>query len=215
MFTLIENGPEATPVDLKASANSFAQHLYSEVVADADGDVIMSPFSAQTILAEALQGAGGVTLQQMIKGLKFDGSSTTAIAESYRVALGPLQTSTMLKTGNKIYLQQGYTIRPTFNQIATNNFYSTAQNLNFALNVDAANTINAWVESQTNNTIKNLIPATALNADTRMVLVNAIYFKGNWEKQFNPDHTYPQDFYTNSQTINQIDTMYLSVSTNK
>lgn len=79
---------------------------------------------------------------------------------------------------------QGYNIKQNYKSIVTQNFYSIIQTLNFANSVKSANTINSWVAQKTHGKIENLIPSDALNAMTRLVLVNAIYFKGNWVHRF-------------------------------
>ena len=79
--------------------------------------------------------------------------------------------------------------------------------LDFSKNVEAAEIINTWIEEQTNDKIKDMIKSDMLSDITKLVLTNAIYFKGLWEKQFDPDATYETDFeITNDQTV-KIDMM--------
>lgn len=100
-----------------------------------------------------------------------------------------------------------YTVKPSFNDVATKSFASEAQSLDFAENVQSAATINGWVEDNTNNKIKDLIKADSLDADTRMVLVNAIYFKGFWTYQFDPKNTFKAPFYLNEKDTVDVDFM--------
>lgn len=104
-------------------------------------------------------------------------------------------TSAPVDIANAIYLMQGYTIQPNYKSIGTQKFYSKIQSINFANRARAANTINSWVSQKTHGKIENLISPDALNGLTRLVLVNAIYFKGNWVHRF----TYTNDgpFYPN------------------
>lgn len=78
---------------------------------------------------------------------------------------------------NKVYVMQNYVIAPQYKKDAVDIFNSELQSLNFALSDASAKTINEWVESKTNEKIKDLITSDSLSGDTRMVLVNAIYFK--------------------------------------
>lgn len=102
---------------------------------------------------------------------------------------------------------KNYSVKKSFQDIATKSFASEAQSLDFSQSAQSASTINSWVEDHTNNKIKDLIKADMLDADTRMVLVNAIYFKGFWTYQFNPNDTFKAPFYTNEHDSVQVDFM--------
>lgn len=106
-----------------------------------------------------------------------------------------------------MFVKEGYSIKPKFNEVATKSFSSEAQQMDFSKNVESAKTINDWVEGKTNNKIKDLIKSDTLDADTRMVLVNAIYFKGFWTYQFNKDNTFKGDFFLNDKDVVQVDYM--------
>jgi serpin B len=100
-----------------------------------------------------------------------------------------------------------YSVKKSFNEVATKSFASEAQSLDFAQNEQSAATINKWVEDNTNNKIKDLISKDSLDASTTMVLVNAIYFKGFWTYQFDPKHTFKAPFYLNEQDTVEVDFM--------
>lgn len=100
-----------------------------------------------------------------------------------------------------------FSAKKSFNDIATKSFASESQSLDFSQNVQSAKTINKWVEDNTNNKIKDLIAADTLSGDTRMVLVNAIYFKGFWTYQFDPKKTFKAPFYLNDVDSVQTDFM--------
>lgn len=102
---------------------------------------------------------------------------------------------------------KGYSVKPTFQEIATNSFNSEAQDVDFAKNQQAAGIINSWVESNTNNKIKDLIKPDSLDSDTRMVLVNAIYFKGFWKHQFDKSLTFKAPFFINEADSVDVDFM--------
>jgi serpin B len=108
---------------------------------------------------------------------------------------------------NKIYVMKNYSVKKSFNDVATKSFSSEAQTLDFSQSTQSAAEINGWVESKTNNKIKDLIKSDTLDSDTRMVLVNAIYFKGFWTYQFDPKNTFKAPFYLNEQDTVQVDFM--------
>lgn len=104
-------------------------------------------------------------------------------------------------------MKKNFSLKRSFKDVATNSFGSEAQTLDFSQNTQSAATINGWVEEHTNNKIKNLIAPSSLNDNTRMVLVNAIYFKGLWANQFDPEDTFKAPFHLNDQETTQVDFM--------
>ncbi|GAB0096979.1 uncharacterized protein DMENIID0001_125650 [Sergentomyia squamirostris] len=197
----------ADPIPLTKSFSKFAIQLYQECVAEKGGNVIISPFSIQTALSLALMGATGGTLQEMSNVMGYQNQDKKTIAENFGTLLSTYKNSPLLKIANKVYLQNNFHVKPQFNELATNKFNSEAQSLNFADNVNSARTINTWVEDKTNNKIKDLIPADALNGDTRMVLVNAIYFKGFWTNKFKVEATKPAPFWVTPEKSINVDMM--------
>lgn len=111
----------------------------------------------------------------------------------------------LIYTANKIYVQKKYSVKKSFNDIAVKSFASEAQNLDFSNSKQSASIINEWVEKQTNDKIKNLISSESLDSDTRMVLVNAIYFQAFWLHRF--EYTYQDRFYLNDLDSVQTDFM--------
>lgn len=112
-----------------------------------------------------------------------------------------------LYTANKIYVKTDCDLSATFDEIARNSFYSEVEQVDFEDSQNAAKIINVWVEEMTMEKIKDLISPSDLNSNTRMVLVNAIYFKGKWEHKFNPSRTKKQSFYLNQNQEIYVDMM--------
>lgn len=162
-------------------------------------------------LALASEGAKGKTFDEVKECLHLSGDKH-AIADHFSASASALTRNTgnsTLNIANKVYVQVGREIKPEFNEIATKKFLSEAQTLNFGQSEESAKTINTWVEEKTNNKIKDLIKSDSLTSDTRVVLVNAIYFKGKWEHQFNPRATQKGPFYINDNDSVDVDFMYV------
>lgn len=140
-------------------------------------------------------GAKGQTAAEMSSVMKFGQTTKKQIGDNFQSFMETINSDPTVKIANKIYIQNEYPIKKEFNEIVTKQFYSEAQNLNFAKNVESAKEINTWVESNTNNKIKDLIDSGALDSSTRMVLVNAIYFKGDWVHKFDTKSTRPEPFW--------------------
>lgn len=126
------------------------------------------------------------------------GSDKAMSANNFHDYYGMLEKSvgkSTLSIANQIYVMTGYKINQQFKEVAIKKFLSGIESLNFADAAPSARTINKFVENKTKDKIKDLVKPDMLDASTRVVLVNAIYFKGNWEHQFNKDRTYDGDFF--------------------
>jgi serpin B len=100
-----------------------------------------------------------------------------------------------LNVANALWGQQGYGFLPEFLELIKNSYGGELNEVDFVKACEAARqTINSWVEKQTRDKIKNLIQKGVLNSMTRLVLTNAIYFKGNWARQFEEDKTRESPF---------------------
>lgn len=165
--------------------------------------------SIASALALALQGAEKNTFEQIAHGLHLGADKATIAAQfakSYDLLQDGIGEST-LSIANQLYVQQGHQIKQAFHDVAVKQFKSGVESLNFAEAVTAARTINSFVESKTNNKIKNLISSDSLDHLTRLVLVNAIYFKGNWQQKFPIQRTSPGDFYVDETKTVTVDYM--------
>ncbi|XP_004526014.1 serine protease inhibitor 42Dd isoform X2 [Ceratitis capitata] len=175
-------------------------------------NIIYSPFSIQTCVGMARIGATGETGAEIDRGLGLPSNDVAIIADTFHNVLDTYKDSPILKIANKIYIMEGYKILEQFNEIATTKFFSAADSINFGNSASAAGTINKWVESKTNNLIKDLISPDALNGDTRVVLINAIHFKGEWKYQFPKSATREDNFYLNEVDSVRVPMMNLKES---
>src|SRR5262249_1281128 len=91
--------------------------------------------------------------------------------------------------------QKNYGFKPEFVKLSKDHYGAGLEEVNFADEEKARGTINAWVEKETHDRIKDLIKPGMLNVDTRLVLTNAIYFKGDWVSQFKKDRTKEEPFF--------------------
>ncbi|XP_058466338.1 serine protease inhibitor 42Dd-like isoform X4 [Malaya genurostris] len=176
--------------------NDFALELYKQIISSTEKNVVISPFSISTCLSFAAMGATGLTAEEMFSVLKYgNASEKSKIAKNYGNVLEKLESNDSLKIANKMYIMDNYSLKRNFHDIAAKNFRSNAEHINFADNTQAAKTINSWVEIKTKEKIKDLISPDILDDNTRMVLVNAIHFKGTWVHQFDPAATTPMPFW--------------------
>ena len=181
--------------------NALAIALYHQLDNQA-GNLFFSPESISTALAMAYAGARGNTATEMAKALHFAlppaqlDSAMGALLRDLNAAHSEYQ----LNVANALWAQQGYTFLDQFLNLLNTDYGAGLQQVDFKGAPEAARlTINQWVEQKTQDKIKDLLAPGSLRPDTRLVLTNAIYFKGNWQTQFDKAQTKDEDFYL-SQT---------------
>lgn len=177
----------------------FALDLYAQLDREQPGkNLFFSPSSVSLALAMTAAGARGETETEMTKVLHFDGGPAKAHAY-YRQLLEQWNKSGQqrpyeLRVANRLWAQRGYAIRSEFLTLTRRQYDAPMQLLDFAESEAARREINEWVEDRTNGKIKELLSPQDIDKWTRLVLTNAIYFKGKWAKQFNKTVTYDRDF---------------------
>ena len=146
-----------------------------------------------TALAMTAAGARGQTRAQM-EALLMEGISAADLGALHRAIAPSRQAKFSLRTANALWAQRGFPFLPAFIDQTRRTYEAQLDLLDFADEQHARETINKWVEEKTRDRIKNLIPHGILNADTRLVLTNAIYFKARWANTFSKNMTQDGDF---------------------
>ncbi|XP_068147292.1 serine protease inhibitor 42Dd-like [Drosophila tropicalis] len=185
---------QSSKSDFSQRLSVFSNNLYNQLsLLKPDQNIVFSPFSIQTCAAMARLGAKKETAEDLDRGLGLV-SDTKKIAESFHQALLPYKKSKILHIANRIFVMKGLKLRHEFNKLLSKQFLSSAKSLDFGNSKKAAADINKWVEKQTKNFIKNVVDPNSISSKSRIVLVNAIHFKGNWVHQFKVRETKPEPF---------------------
>jgi serpin B len=120
-----------------------------------------------------------------------------------------------LSVANALWAQRGYTFLDNFLQLLNNDYGAGLNQVDFKGSTEAArSTINQWVEQKTANKIKDLLQPGTLKPSTRLVLTNAIYFKGDWQTQFDKAQTKDEDFHLSSTQTKKAPLMHREGSFN-
>ncbi|MBI3301776.1 MAG: serpin family protein [Deltaproteobacteria bacterium] len=177
---------------------AFALSLYSQLRSQA-GNLFFSPLSLSLALAMTYAGARGQTAEQMAATLHLPSDQQrlhSALAALSKDLLdGGEHRGYQLHIANALWYQQGYRLHEEFLRTAKAHYSAGLNGVDFRTAAEEARrTINAWVEQQTKDKIKDLIPPGTLDALTRLVLTNAIYFKGDWTQPFKKEHTKEEIF---------------------
>ena len=184
-----------------SAVNDFAFDLYAKLSAQ-KGNLFYSPQSVSTALTMTWAGARGGTADQMAKVLHLPAEKPESIHAANAKLLASLSGSREkqgfeLSVANALWGQKGYPWVADFLGLLKANYGAGLNEVDFVKDTEGARkTINLWVEQQTREKIKELIAEGVLDSATRLVLTNAIYFKGDWASQFKKDQTVDGDFFT-------------------
>ncbi|MCI0498516.1 MAG: serpin family protein [Planctomycetales bacterium] len=193
--------------ELIVYANSqFALDLYAQLRTQ-EGNLFLSPYSISTALAMTYAGAKDQTAEQMAQTLHFSeyiDPNAPAWQESFHPVFGQLieqlnkqgqKGDYNLSVANALWGQKNYPFLESFTALNNRCYHAGLENVDFVNETEASRLkINQWVEDKTQDKIKDLISAGVLDEGTRLVLTNAIYFKGDWASQFDKAATTEQDF---------------------
>ncbi|KAI4530753.1 hypothetical protein MG293_018611 [Ovis ammon polii] len=198
---------------LLASNGTFALTLLKKLGEDNSKNVFIAPLSLSSTLAMVLMGAKGNTAAQMCQTLSLSNSScgTFNIHLGFQKLLSEVNrtdTQYLLRTANRLFGEKTSDFFLYFKD-ACRAHYGRMEELDFvSASEESRKRINTWVAEQTEGKIKDLLSANSVNALTRLVLVNAIYFKGNWEKQFNKENTRERPFRVSENVEKPVQMMY-------
>jgi len=197
--------------DVVNANNKFAFDLYSQLNKSEQGNIFYSPYSISAALAMTYEGARGQTADEIKSVFNFPENNIlrpnfAAIYNEINKKDKPYQ----LSTGNALWVQQNYKLLDEYLSTVEKYYGGKAANLDFAGEAEKSRqTINTFIEQQTANRIKDLIPRGILDAATKLVLTNAIYFKGTWIWEFDKADTREQDFKITPTNVVKTPMMYM------
>lgn len=205
-FTQQESG-------LLESANKFGLNLFREIAANtaATENIFISPLSVSYAFGICYNGAKGDTRDAIGSTLQMAGMSVEEMNEAYRdVTKILMQTDPLVefKVANSFWSRLGKAIQPDFIEMSRTYFDARVEEINFQAPW-AADTINAWVDRSTNGKIKKMVEPP-IDPNVIAILMNAIYFKGSWMFQFDPENTETDTFYLADGSETECQMMWLS-----
>jgi serpin B len=184
--------------DLARDNNAFAADLYGQLRSQS-GNLFFSPLSISAAMGMAYGGARGETEAQMAKVMHFS-LGQEQLHPAFAAMLDGLKSGAkseyQLNIANRLWGQAGFKFMDDYIKLTEKNYGAAIKDLDFKDNTEDSRTIiNKWVADQTKDKIKDLMPQGSITRDTRLVLTNAVYFLGNWTKQFDPKSTRDATFY--------------------
>jgi len=186
---------EQSVSDLSDEINKFSFNLYKHLITDEQQNMFFSPYSIHVALAMVYEGAQGETADEMKAILGFPQNNETNLCSFGRIYnLLNQDTEYTLSTANALWTKKNYKFLDEYLRFINSYYMGKATDVNFDNPQQATQIINQWVEENTAGKIKDLIETSAINMYTRLILTNAIYFKGDWLYQFDPEDTVDGDF---------------------
>ena len=163
-------------------SNEFAFNFFGRICRDEPGhNVFVSPFSMRTVLAMTFNGAAGETKDEMRTALGFEDWVDSEINNYFRETSDALKSADPrieLNIANSVWLLTEAPFKKSFLELVATVYDATVDR------TDSPEPINKWVADKTNDKIKSIIDR--ISPDDLMLLINAVYFKGEWEAKFDP-----------------------------
>ena len=180
-----------------AAVNGLAGELHPRLAADRT-NMAFSPTSIALALAMTSGGARGETADQMNAVLHLGDDPDRArelLGREQRLLAAATSEKVQLAIANRLFGERSFSFRQEFVDWTATQYAAPFEPVDFrGAPEPARGRINDWVREQTRNRIPEILPAAAIDTETRLVLVNAIYFKGQWLLQFEERATRPRPF---------------------
>lgn len=211
--------PLVSDTELAAAVSGnteFALKLFPFLDSTSDNNTFFSPYSITQAFALLAPGARGTTLneiEQMVfffppqvnRDSAFNKLDLLLAAKTTGAALENGLQAPKLNNANAVWGQKGFSILPAYLDTLAVNYGAGLHLVDFITATESSRqTINSWVEEQTNDRIQNLIPPGGVSGNTRLVLTNAIWFKANWALQFSKDSTSNQTFTNHNNSTSSV-----------
>jgi serpin B len=206
-------GDPAAAAELARTSNRFAADLWSRF-SSTPGNLALSPASISLAFGMAYGGARGTTADEMARVLRFDGMNGS-VHDGFGALLArwndPERTAYDLRIANRLFGEATSRFDDAFVALTREAYDAELERLDFRGAPDESRErINRWIEERTNDRIRDLLPRGSIGPLVRLVLTNAIYFKGRWLHQFDTRMTRPADFYPGPNIRLTVPTMHAS-----
>ena len=182
---------------LASAGNGFAFEFINRVNASEDKDFFISPLSMQFLLGMILNGARGETADEICKVLGYGAGEADAVNEyclSMLEQLPLLDRKTSLSIANAVFVNRNHSLLDGYKGVVEKSYQAEVSNLDFNDGPRTLETINSWCNRQTNGMIPKVLDE--VSPDMLAYLLNAVYFKGQWQKKFSENNTGKERFST-------------------
>ncbi|XP_028856518.1 antithrombin-III [Denticeps clupeoides] len=204
--------------ELSKANSRFALSLFKQLAKDktAGDNIFMSPISISTAFAMTKLGACNTTLEQLMKVFEFD-TVKEKTSDQIHFFFAKLNCrlfrkkdkSTELVSANRLFGEKSLSFSETYQNISEHVYGAKLMPLNFKEKPEPSRLIiNEWIANKTKNLIKDTLPENSIDPSAVLVLVNTIYFKGQWKSKFDSDDVRTSDFHLTDSTTCPVSLMY-------
>lgn len=194
------------PTDIPSASNQFALNFYSHVSQDKKSNIFFSPTSIFTAFAIVYEGAKDNTATEMqhVFGFEPDKSKRTVEFADMQEQLNRKQQNNTISMANALWIKEGFDVLPEYIDTAKTYYGSDIESIDFS-DKNGVDLINEWINEKTKGKIEKIFEDLA--PSTKLVITNAIYFKGIWEEPFDQEKTIVGDFHVTSDIMVQVPMM--------
>ena len=195
------------------SNNQFGFDFYQKI--RTNSNFVFSPASISSAFAMTYNGAAGNTFNEMAQVFHFN-KNLIEFNSDYKnlFTLDEKQKDFQFYNANSLWIQEGLEIEHDFLDVNKTYYEASLNLMDFIKNAEKSRiTINDWVSKKTHNKINDLLGPSSIDNATRLVLVNALYFKGSWKKQFKKDHNTKENFQVGKRDYIETEFMNTSINT--
>ncbi|MFH0836002.1 MAG: serpin family protein [Candidatus Micrarchaeota archaeon] len=200
-----------TDSSLAGSVNQFAFDFYAQLTESEDGNIFYSPFSASQAFSILYEGAAGNTASELeaVFGFEKDAGKRRSSVSVANGRLNEPNSEYSLSLANALWIQKDFPILNSYTSVVKDYYGGDSSNLDFIGDpVSSADTINDWAFEKTNGRIPSVLVPEMITPDLRLVITNAIYFKGKWLQEFDKAKTRDMEFRVSPQEKIQVPMMY-------
>merc|ERR1711962_505503 len=195
-------------VSLQSGQQQFMTRLLQQIESNTTTNFVLSPHSIHSVFSQLLQGSGGRTKEELESLLGVRASDS--LVEQYRI-LGQGLAGEGFKQANLLAVANSFKPKIEYRTSLNSGFQSDIREFDFGSNsLGSVQEINKYVEEVTNQKIKDLLANDDVDGLTRMVLINAVYFKANWQFAFNADETFEAGFNSPEAPEGSVNVQYMS-----
>lgn len=208
-FAETSDEPAAGSEILTGPNNQFAVKYYKHAAGSSDENIFFSPLSVFTAFSMVYEGAGADTAAEIQRMFDFpeDADERQRAFSSMLDSLNPGDSEYDLSLANALWLDEGFEPFAEYAETVTGPYGSRVSTVEFDGN-EGVDEINAWTDEKTNGRIKEILAPGSTDDRTRLVITNALYFKGLWKMQFDKLETDLRDFFKSSDEKIEVFMMY-------
>ncbi|KAM4869182.1 glia-derived nexin [Urocitellus parryii] len=194
------------PLPLEELSSNIGIQVFNQIIKSRPHDnIIVSPHGIASVLGMLQLGADGKTKKQLTMMMRYGVNGVGKMLKKINKAIVSKKNKDIVTVANAMFVKNGFKMELPFVTRNRDVFQCEVQSMNFADPVSTSDSINMWVKNETRGMIDSLLSPDLIDGMlTKMVLVNAVYFKGLWKSRFQPENTKKRTFVTADGKSHQV-----------